>query len=224
MTSYVIGIDPGQANDPTALALIEYDTLQEPTYHLRGLHRFPLKTPYTTLPAALEQRLSSPPLLEHTLVAVDATGVGAPIIDLLRERLTAVPVYAITITGGTNTTGGFKDPHLPKRDLIGTLSVIVEQRRLRIAANMTNTAALIDELLAYRRTTNEHGHDTYAAAAGSHDDLVLATSLALWTAKNRQAAKPRPHYPSGVPRARLPTTYEIVVAAHARNWNYPYHS
>ena len=39
---------------------------------------------------------------------------------------------------------------------------------------MRETKRLNDELSAYRRTTNERGTDTYAAAAGSHDDLVLA--------------------------------------------------
>ena len=49
----------------------------------------------------------------------------------------------------------------------------------------------------------DRGTDTYAAAAGSHDDLVLALSLALWTAEHRTAV-----YPGGrttsVPRGRIP--------------------
>ncbi|HEY2209216.1 MAG TPA: hypothetical protein VGH26_07980, partial [Gaiellaceae bacterium] len=77
-------------------------------------------------------------------------------------------------------------------------------RRLRIAANMKDTEALLDELLAYRRTTNERGYDTYSAPSGSHDDLVLALSLALWTAENRNPATHR-YQISNPARLRLPT-------------------
>jgi hypothetical protein len=62
MPCYVIGVDPGQAADPTALALLEYDPVPEKNYRVRGLHRFPLGTPYTELPVALESRLGSPEL------------------------------------------------------------------------------------------------------------------------------------------------------------------
>jgi hypothetical protein len=188
MPSYAIGIDPGQAADPTALALVEYEPTESRHYLLRGLHPFPLGTPYTVLPVALAERLGAEPLVDKTIVAIDATGVGAPVIDLVRESLPAVTVYGITITAGTGVTGKERNPHVPKRDLIGTTSIILEQRRLQIAGNMHDTEALTEELLAYRRTLTDRGTDTYAAAAGSHDDLVLALSLALWTAEHRRAA------------------------------------
>jgi hypothetical protein len=206
--SYVLGIDPGQVNDPTALALLELDHLRRPVYLLRALHRFPLGTPYTELPSALARRLLQPPLGGHTSLAIDATGVGAPVIDHFRQELPKLRLYAITITAGSSVTGNGSNPHVPKRDLIGTSSVILEQRRLRIAANMHDTDPLRDELLAYRRTTSERGYDSYAAAAGSHDDLVLALSLALWTAEHRPSTRPQRRY-SRIPRGRLPTATEM---------------
>jgi len=216
---YVLGLDPGQAADPTALALIELDQVQQPTYRLRGLHRFPLNTPYTELPLALEQRLREPPLANHTSLAIDATGVGAPVIDHFREQLPQIPLYAITITAGASVTGGHNDPHVPKRDLISITSVILEQRRLRVAENMRDTDALTDELLAYRRTTTDRGNDTYAAAAGSHDDLVLALSLALWTAEHKPLARPYRHY-RGLPQGRIPTFEEIAMQGYKRLYNW----
>jgi hypothetical protein len=215
---YVLGIDPGQAADPTALALVERDHTAQPTYRLRAVHRFPLNTPYTELPAALEDRLKTPPLADHVALAIDATGVGAPVIDHFRQQLPRIPLYAITITAGASITGGHKNPHVPKRDLISTTSVILEQRRLRIAENMRDTDALTDELLDYRRTTTDRGNDTYAAAAGSHDDLVLALSLALWAAEN----KPLPRIPRRYKRveARIPSYEEIALARHRRLYNW----
>jgi hypothetical protein len=42
---YVLGIDVGQANDPTALALLEHARAPNPVYRLRALYRFPLAPP-----------------------------------------------------------------------------------------------------------------------------------------------------------------------------------
>jgi Terminase RNaseH-like domain len=225
MPYYVLGLDPGQAADPTAVALVEYDYMQQPVYRLRGLHRFPLGTPYTELPGALETRLHEPPLTGCVTLAVDATGVGAPVIDHFRKHLPSIPLYAITITAGTTVTGSGQHPHVPKRDLISTSSVILEQRRLQVAENMRNTEALTDELLAYRRTTTERGHDTYAAASGSHDDLVLALSLALWTAEHK--APRRRVYHSNIKvltETRLPGIDEILAASQRRNYGWNYHN
>jgi len=153
-------------------------------------------------------------------LAIDATGVGAPVVEYFRDHLPEIPIYAITITAGTNVTGTARGPHVPKRDLISTTSVILEQRRLRVAANMHDTSALVDELLAYRRTLNDRGHDTYQAPSGSHDDLVLALSLALWTAEHKPLpARPYKSRYAQLRNYRIPTTSEIIAAHHRRHRN-----
>jgi len=220
MPYYTLGIDPGQSTDPTAMVLLEQDRGGQPAYRVRALHRFRIGTPYTELPRALEARLTADPLHGHVKLAIDATGVGAPVVDYFRYHLPEIPIYAITITAGTRVTGWSKDPRVPKRDLIGTASVIVEQRRLHVAANMRDTQALVDELLAYRRTLNEGGYATYQAASGSHDDFVLALSLALWTAEHKPI--PAPTYNSNytqLRKHRIPTTTEIILAQYRRQWN-----
>ena len=202
MTAYILGIDPGQVSDPTALALVEYDQPRG-TYLVRGLHRLPLGTPYTELPTMLAATLATEPLLGRTAVAIDATGVGRPVIELVRDALPQ-KVYGITITSGTTQTGRQMNPGVPKRDLIATTSVVLEQHRMRIAADMRETEQLRDELLAYRRKTNEHGTTSYGAPPGVHDDLVLALSLALWTAEHRPQAR-RPGRTSSSPaKYRIP--------------------
>src|SRR5207245_2816277 len=57
-TDYVLGIDVGQASDPTALALLEHDRGREPVYRLRALYRFRLGTPYTQLTQPISRRLA----------------------------------------------------------------------------------------------------------------------------------------------------------------------
>ena len=220
---YVIGVDPGQAADPTAVAIVEYqyERHARTTYRVTGLHRFRLGTPYTDLVDPFRDRLEQKPLRRRTNLAVDATGVGTPFIDLLRDELGPNRIYAVTITSGATVTGTNGNPHVPKRDLIGITSVILEQRRLRIAENMRDTGALIDELLAFRRTTTERGNDTYSAASGSHDDLVLALSLALWTAEHRSPPPrmyaSRPQLPSD---RFIPTADDYIRAGLSRLYNW----
>jgi hypothetical protein len=221
MASYVLGLDLGQSPDATALALLEYDDIQEPDYRLRGLYRFPRGTPYTNLSDPICRHICEVELRDRVNIAVDASGAGRPVVDYLREELYPVSMFAITITGGNETTGEHRKPNVPKRDLIGTTSLILEQRRLRIAENMMHTEALIDELLAYRRTISERGNDTYGAPSGSHDDLVLALSLALWTAENRRPAAR--HYPIGNPNTldyRIPSIDDMLAQAQRRNFNF----
>src|SRR3954466_1522014 len=204
MPHFVLGIDVGQSPDATAAALIEYEHSRQPDYALRALYQFPRGTPYSELAEPIGQRIDQAPLKGHINLALDASGPGGPVRDYLREQLHPTPIFAITITGGTDVTGDTRNPRVPKRDLISTTSLILEQRRLRIAANMKDTEAHLDELLSYRRTTNERGYDTYSAPSGSHDDLVLALSLALWTAENRNPATHR-HQTTTPARLRLPT-------------------
>jgi hypothetical protein len=39
---------------------------------------------------------------------------------------------------------------------------------------------LLAELQAFRASIDENGHAKFEAAAGVHDDLVLAVALAMW--------------------------------------------
>jgi hypothetical protein len=215
MPAYVLGLDLGQAADRTALVLLEYDQVRDPVYRLRGLHRFPLGTPYTELPGALEVRLQETPLQRRVNLAVDATGVGAAVTDHFRDRLPSIPLYAITITAGATVTGSPRNPHVPKQDLISTTSVILEQRRLQVTQNMRDTEALVDELAAYRRTITDRGNEAYDAASGSHDDLVLALSLALWTAEHKHPpARPYRSNIELLTRTQLPSIDEMLAARH----------
>lgn len=182
-SSYVLGLDLGQSPDYTAVALIEYEHIQQPEYRLRGLHRFPRGTPYNQLADPIWERIEQLPTDGPLNIAVDATGPGRPVVDYLIDELYPARLFAITITAGHEASG--TDRKLPKRDLIATTSLILEQGRLHIANNMRHADALIDELLTYRRLISENGTETYTAPSGRHDDLVLALSLALWLARKR---------------------------------------
>jgi Terminase RNaseH-like domain len=190
---YLVGIDVGQTTDPSAVLVLEHDIYQKnPIYLVRAAHRYPLGTRFTELAADILDRFTKPPFNDrNTMIAIDATGVGLPVVELIKANPRLWQVYAITITGATAVGGSGYTRTVPKRDLITTAAVLFQQQRIRIAAGLPDTPALIHELLNFRVKTSDSGHKTYEAAGSrEHDDLVLALSLALWTAEQRPASIP----------------------------------
>ncbi len=191
--SFYVGLDLGQSNDYTALAVIEKVGREgDPDLHLRHLERYPLRMPYPEMVERVAALVKNPKLtttgldwasrrvLEEPDLLVDATGVGRPVVDLFRER--GLRYRAITITGGnqvTSTGGGYG---VPKRDLIGALEVPFHSGRLKVAAGLHLWETLRKELQSFRRKVSlTTGNDTYEHWRDSdHDDLVLATALACW--------------------------------------------
>ncbi len=213
-TVRLIGVDLGQQRDYTAISVTEraavetgrqareerYNTslggyFMAPVpevvaeYRVRHLERPPLGTPYTAVVARVVDLVKT--LGGNPVLAVDATGVGRPVIDMLwktlREELEGTDVYvdrcAVTITGGDSVTkspnGGLR---VPKRDLISATLVLLQNGRLKIADALPLKDVLVKELLNFRVKINiSTAHDSYEAwREGDHDDLVLSVAMACW--------------------------------------------
>jgi hypothetical protein len=183
MTSYVLGLDLGQTSDFTALAVLERHaaemTGQKPDYALRHLRRFPLGTAYTEIVPAVAAVRRSEPLRQAPLV-VDQTGVGRAVVDMLRQS--ACGVIPVTITGGHATTvtddGSY---HVPKKELITALQVVMQGRRLQIARSLPDAVTLVCEMQQFQVKLTAAANETFGVwRDGQHDDLVLAVALACW--------------------------------------------
>ena len=185
---FVAGLDIGQAADYTALAILQavnpvemrgVPVVEPAIYSCRHLERFELGTPYPAMVDKVRQRLSTPQLRGRTALVVDATGVGAPVLDLL--HLAGLNSIGVTIHGGENVVtvdGGYR---VPKRDLVAAVQVLLQQERLKVAERLPEAATLVTELTNFRYTLSAAGHDSYGAwRDGEHDDLVLAVALAVW--------------------------------------------
>ena len=207
---YFLGLDLGQASDYSALAILE--ALQggrDDTYNCRHLQRWPLRTPYPEIVADVAQMARSPEMraaMPPVLVAIDATGVGAPVVDLFRAefgdarrtKLAVIPLDGrpmpqlsppvklcpVQITGGDQVTTDGDLTRVPKRDLVSVAQVALQTERLKIAPALAEAQTLTRELLNFKvKISLDTAHDSYGAwREGQHDDLVLAVSLALWTA------------------------------------------
>ncbi len=151
------------------------------TYHMRHLERVPLGTPYPTVVARVVEMMATPPLSGDTPLVVDATGVGRAITDLFGAG--GLCTHAITIHGGDEVIrAGPRHEKVPKRELVGTLVMLFQTERLKVAAGLEHAGTLVQELLNFRvKVDLRTAHDSYEAwREGVHDDLVLAVALACW--------------------------------------------
>src|SRR3954447_3419034 len=156
--AFFAGLDLGQKQDYTAIAVIErcrtvygardpvtYDFVRETRYVLTHVERLPLGTPYPQVVEHVRElvRLTGP----ETSVVVDATGVGQPVVDLLRHGGLRRGLIPVTITGGEKTGASSDGYRVPKRDLITGLQVAFETRSLEIAKGVAQVETLISELM-----------------------------------------------------------------------------
>jgi hypothetical protein len=211
LVDYVVGVDLGQARDPTAIVVVEvvwghwqwnawrkrqeitYD-VENYRYHVVHLERMPLGTSYPAIAEHIQDLMDAIPQQgkgsldmwgdaeTRVWLAVDATGVGRPVLDMLRTS--GLKPVAITIHGGDEVHsegGGFS---VPKRDLISAIQVKLQQKRLKFAAGLSGVHILTQELLNFRYRISDKGHDSYGAwREGQHDDMVLALACACWYAE-----------------------------------------
>ena len=192
--AYIVGVDLGQSCDYTALCVLQQERrvhAEKPdetqTHYLCShLERIPLGTPYTAIVIRVRALLSTPPLPGSPL-AVDQTGVGRPVVDML--RLGGIPCWLrpVTITSGAAVSYDkvLQEHHVPKRELVSLLQVLLQQRRLRIAAQLAEARTLTKELANFRVKITAAANETFGAwREGQHDDLVLAVALAAWVGEN----------------------------------------
>jgi hypothetical protein len=203
MDWYFVGVDFGQSRDFTAIAVLEraettgewdaarYAWRKVVRLQLRYLERIALGTPYPEVVERVVQVTQWPELAGRCCLAVDGTGVGRPVVDLLRRARPGCVLKPVNITSGLKQTeeGGYYG--VPKRDLILGLQVLLQRGVLRIAAGLEHAPDLVKEMLAMQVKISLSGHEQYAVwREGTHDDLVFAVALACWNAQNQYPNDP----------------------------------
>jgi len=170
MDGLSVGVDLGQASDPTALAVAEKRATET---HIRHLERVPLGTPY---PQVCERITGICAALPGCRLVVDGTGVGRAVVDNL-EAAGLAPLV-VTITSGHSVRREGSRIWMPKATLLAPLVTGLEGGTVKIAAGLREGAALLNELQAFTVTRGDRGHLGFEGK-GAHDDLVIAVALAL---------------------------------------------
>lgn len=224
---FFASLDLGQAHDPSALIVLEKaEEIVPAPYNLRHVQRFPLRVAYPDIVNYVAGFLSLPQLTGQSVLLLDATGVGAPVVDMFKEKFKQlslpVKLYPITITGGKQVGRDARDPrhfHVPKRDLATAVKVMLDGFRLRIDQALPQRRLLQRELENFKVKITAAANDTYEAwREGDHDDLVLAIAMACWFV-NRKRTKmfadleegPQEETRERIEIRRLNDTYEEII-------------
>jgi len=187
---YYGGLDLGQKRDYSALAVLErarvWTNERDPVtyawrtmtrYSLRYVERIPLGTDYVEV-ARRVYGVASRREIAPLRLAVDATGVGLAVVDLLRRSGDAgfrSGLAPVVITGGSRARYEKESYYVPRKDLLDLPVVMLERKQLVFAGDLAGRKALEGELLGMGVAA--------AGSAAAHDDLVMALALAVWRAR-----------------------------------------
>jgi hypothetical protein len=196
---WIVGLDVGQSIDPSAICALNYKVI--PGEHVRDeknrilrqtkierflvrhLERLPLGMPYPMQIEHVARLLGREPLTGATF-ALDFTGCGRPVADQF-ERAGLRPQKVLITAGNEVTMHDGNIHHVPKGFLVSGLESRMHSGELKIAAELTESPVLKEELRDFGRKVSESGRVTYNARSGAHDDLILAICIALFIATNR---------------------------------------
>ena len=187
---YYIGLDLGYRQDYTALAVISrtdtyhaernaatFERIRTTDFRVRKLARAPLNTEYPEIVRRVANMLRHPEAQERSMLVVDATGVGTPVVQMFQKEKLGVLLTPVMITPGERESRHHGTWHVPKKVLIMGLQVMVQERTLRVARKLELSRELIREMQQMRRCSFQGWR------SGAHDDLVLAVALAAWAAR-----------------------------------------
>jgi hypothetical protein len=91
-------------------------------------------------------------------------------------------IVPVTITSGHAVTQAEdRSWHVPKKELVTSLQVLMQSRRLQMARSLPDAAMLVRELQNFQVKITAAANETFGVwRDGQHDDLVLAVALASW--------------------------------------------
>jgi hypothetical protein len=125
--TFVIGVDLGQAHDPTAICVVKKTDggSRRPIFQVGHLERLPLQTSYPNVIShvgRLMQRLRS-----SAEIVIDYTGCGRPVFDMFVHA--GFSPIGISITAGdTVTNEGGTIYKVPKLVLISRVQALLHKR------------------------------------------------------------------------------------------------
>lgn len=178
---FYIGVDIGQANDYTAVTVVEEIGDK---YVVKALRKYNLGIDYPVIVESLACIYGMEQLYGKSLMVVDATGVGRAVIDMIITK--SVPLVATTITGGGKVTWKGSRVNVPKQELVSTLQVCLQTKKVVFPRDLDGTKDLFTELIHFKAKRAPSGAVSFEAMRDSiHDDMVISLALAIWYGEAR---------------------------------------
>jgi hypothetical protein len=206
---FALALELGKINEGTAFAVVERVEPPAPLgpidvppvkhhFEVRGKSRFAAGTGYGEITDGVMELLASAPVAEelhrthlktsdgavrsvHTQWrwVVDQTAVGAPIVDMVLEKLEHPCAHRVIFAGHHTETEADGLHYIPKHLVISEIEALMDQGRLKISDKHPLTPYLRDALLNYKEKRSApiaSAIDPWREHAG--DDLVFAVGLA----------------------------------------------
>lgn len=204
---YLIGLDPGSAQDPSGVVIIEDRCLprwrQSPERKPDGMPKWIDGTQqelgereraivyadrlvawrYSEVIEHVAGLMAKPSLAGRCRLVVDASGVGAGIVEMLTAA--KIKHVAVTITAGAaiseKSSSAF---NVSKNLLVTALAAAMEHGELRIVDGLAMREALLAELASFTTKQSNSGAMVLDAGdAAGHADMAIAAALA-WFMSN----------------------------------------
>jgi hypothetical protein len=144
---WFVGVDLGQAQDPTALCVLEaYEEVGDPAdparycYRVRHLMRFPLGMTYPQIVDQVRLIMVRPPIAGSPTreLIIDETGVGRAVGDIFDRA--GLRSLRVTITAGNEESQtGLARWSVPKQVLVSNLDAVMHTQEFGIAENLRET-------------------------------------------------------------------------------------
>lgn len=191
---HVLGLDLGQSSDPSALTVTEERTPLRigpagegpvpdgpPQYRVVHIERFDLGAPYPEVVRRVAAVQRAPETGRDPELVMDATGLGAPVVDQFKEEgLTPVQ---IKFTGAeeVNRDRRRRTYGVPKKDLATTVQSLLQAGRLEIHESLEHAQTLTQEMKQFRVKVSDSGYARFEHATEAQtDDVLLSMACALW--------------------------------------------
>ncbi|MFD8335658.1 hypothetical protein ACFV42_23805 [Streptomyces solisilvae] len=189
-----LGVDVGKRRDRAAWVGVVPKRLGEaklPVWSVVICEQAPVGTPYAVVGTRTRD-------LSHAfaaggwpvLAAIDATGIGAAVVEDLRADPGKAEILAVTSHSGKRVTGEWPDLGVPKTLLVAALDQVVRRQALTVTPTLPAADVLGAQLKTYVAKFKQGGrggvgHVAFEAARErDHDDTVSAAQLAVYAGGN----------------------------------------
>lgn len=202
MKEYIVSIDIGKVYDSTTIGVFRrvWDDMNGQMISFLDLIDLDMFTqmPYPDLVKYIAKLDGNTYLSGNYDLLLDGTGVGAAVYDGLVD--TGMQPIKIVFTGGDRPTelvvknrSGFSVSqgwNVPKNDMVDTLALMFQQRRIRIADGIPFEQDIRTQLAHFTGKMNKNKNITYNNDQDSvHDDVVSMMCMAAWFFMQAQGAR-----------------------------------
>ena len=233
-------LDPGQSRDPFAIVALEIT--MRPVRELLGPQRGILNKTRVDYRVKLLERMLDKPYPEcvsrvtdlllkmgaqleeenpTVILVADVTGVGRPVKDYILENWSQAAAGRgvnlqpgwINIHGGDTYRYDRPFMHVPKREIVSSLVVAVEQGEFTIPRKEKLRKEFLQEMRTFRADISSRtAHDSYSHwRETDKDDMLLAAGCGVWVFKSFYV--PESYHERGDPD--IPEPVELSPSTHS---------